>query len=318
MIHLGNKCNTDKISFGVLFQDAILTAGDLTQYIRGSGTAGGPDMWGLEDTNEDTFNFRMTGLNMDFPSYAMYILANQDPEALLDLTALEQNAQTAFATLFTHFALSNVSLTDGSWAFQHVGAKLPSDLGPITYRDLPSDPTADATVTVSIELLHMSPVAAILCLTVLAFMLVTAFIVFVIEYKYFQRLHGDVDTLADVIKLVYDSPQLLRWADEEDPRRPLHSEHLAEAARLLETPSDHAYGPTTRASDSDAEVEEEKVSRNSKTRILKTSVLEVFRPTKTSGRRSAKYQKHQSQVRTRLTTFIGGSGKERWGVEIVD
>src|SRR5438045_3367785 len=111
-------------SYGVLFQDSLLNAAALDRL------DGNVHAWGSENLDVKTFNFRTQGLNVDFMSYAMYSLVGEDAEALLDLAILQSCAQRVFSTFFQHFVSSNVT-SDGSWAFQRIGERLPQDLGPI-------------------------------------------------------------------------------------------------------------------------------------------------------------------------------------------
>ena len=209
-------------SYGVLFQDALLNAAALDQ-LNGAPVQG----WGTENLDVKTFNFRTQGLNVDFMSYAMYSLVGEDAEALLDLAILQSCAQRVFSTFFQHFVSSNVT-SDGSWAFQRIGERLPQDLGPIinltsynisSYQDangttMDGNTTASALVSTRVELLQMSSAAVVLALCILTFLLLSAIFVYFVEYGHFKNLRGDVDTLASLLSLVYDSPNLLEWVSE--------------------------------------------------------------------------------------------------------
>lgn len=209
-------------SYGVLFQDSLLNAAALDR-LNGA-TVGG---WGSENLDVKTFNFRTKGLNVDFMSYGMYSLVGGDAEALLDSTILQSCAQKVFSTFFQHFVSSNVT-SNGSWAFQRIGERLPQDLGPIinqspysisSYQDangtaVDGNTTTSALVSTRVELLQMSPVAVLLSLSILAILLLSAIFVYFVEYGHFKNLRGDVDTLASLLSLVYDSPNLLEWVSE--------------------------------------------------------------------------------------------------------
>jgi len=208
-------------SYGVLFQDSLLSAAALDR-LNGATVEG----WGSENLDVKTFNFRTQGLNVDFMSYAMYSLVGGDAEALLDLAILQSCAQKVFSTFFQHFVSSNVT-SDGSWAFQRVGERLPQDLGPViassysisSYQDangatMDGNTTTSALVSTRVELLQMSPAAVLLALCILTFLLLSAIFVYFVEYGHFKNLRGDVDTLVSLLSLVYDSPNLLEWVSE--------------------------------------------------------------------------------------------------------
>ena len=46
------------------------------------------------------------GTNMDYMSYANFVLANKDPTALLNSTLLQQHSEKTFQTFFKHFVTS--------------------------------------------------------------------------------------------------------------------------------------------------------------------------------------------------------------------
>ena len=182
--------NTFLTSYGFLFLDGMLRASDLT-------TLGGVDVLGYPDhepTEDRTFNFRKPGLNMDFMTYAMYSLAGSDLEALLDPEVQARTANKVFSTFFQHFASSNVT-SQGSW----------------TYQAVQESQKVEATVTRRLEMLQMSMTATAICLTILAFFVVVTIIVYFVDYKHSNNLQHDVDSMADVLRLVCDSPKLLAW-----------------------------------------------------------------------------------------------------------
>jgi len=62
--------------------------------------------------------------------------------------------------------------------------------------------------------LQVSKVAVALCLSVLVFLGFTTLLIAIGYRHYFKALPRDINTLASVIALVYDSPRLLRWVAE--------------------------------------------------------------------------------------------------------
>jgi hypothetical protein len=175
-----------------------------------------------QDVSDHAFNFRIRGLNVDFMSYSMLALVNSDKPALLDANTLMDKANTAFGIYFKHYASENVTTTDGGYAFQPIGAKLPSTLGASTavgqgYNDSQAvniPRTAQILVHVPIDSLVMSPIAVFLCIAVLAFLSITTIIIYTFYSNRFKVLPRDVDTLASILGFVYGSERLLEWARE--------------------------------------------------------------------------------------------------------
>lgn len=185
--------------------------------------------YGDEDLTDKTFNFRLPGLNVDYMSYAMFSLAQRNPSTLLDPSTLRNISNRVFSTFFQHYAATNVTLADGGRTFQPIGAMLPFGLQPIlnisggglsSYQDtnIPSysNRTIDAVVHTQVEQLVMSPAAFILCLAILLFLACTTVLVYFPYAAYFKALPRDVDSLASVLALVYDSPRLRRWVVDHE------------------------------------------------------------------------------------------------------
>ncbi|KAI4123257.1 MAG: hypothetical protein LQ347_006229 [Umbilicaria vellea] len=156
----------------------------------------------------------------------MYSLARRDHSALLDPSTLHQLANRTFSTLFQHYASTNVTLAECGRVFQPIGATLPSGLNPIinlsdqdhklsTYQDtnIPSytNRTTKAIIHTHVEQLVISPVAFILCLAILLFLASSTVLVYFPYAAYFKTLPRDVESLASIIALVYDSPRLRQW-----------------------------------------------------------------------------------------------------------
>lgn len=186
-------------SYGFLFLDAMLHAADLTQL-------GGVDIFGYDDyepTIDRTFNYRSPGLNMDFMTYAMYILAGNKLEALLDPDVQASTANKVFSTFFQHFVSSNVT-SQGSWAYEVVQ----------------DGQSVEVTVARRVQMLQMSMAATAICLSILAFFIVITIVVYFVDFKHFANLQHDVDSMADVLRLMSDSPKFLAWlaqAQQDSP-----------------------------------------------------------------------------------------------------
>lgn len=156
----------------------------------------------------------------------MLALVNNDKSALLDATTLMQKANTAFGIFFKHYASENVTTASGGFAFQPIGAVLPSTLGAPSGLNMEGkgynnsqavnpDRTAQVLVHVPVDTLVMSSIAVFICLAVLAVLAVTTIIIFTFYSNRFKVLPRDVDTLASVLGLVYGSERLLEWSREK-------------------------------------------------------------------------------------------------------
>ncbi|KAK5559571.1 hypothetical protein LTR46_002613 [Exophiala xenobiotica] len=218
----GQFHNQYTVSFGVLFQDAMLFASDLKYFWP----AGGGTQSFVEDLDDKNFNFRLEqqGLNTDLMSYSMYQLANGDIDVLMDPTQMEQLGQTVFSTFFQHFVSANVT-TEGGWGFQKIGATLPAYLAPLSNGTQPdantsltSDTNAHVHVEIAVEVLQMSPVAVYLSLVILLVLMLVTLFVYSVGYRRFRKLRHDFDNLASVVSVICDSERLRAWVNEHpDP-----------------------------------------------------------------------------------------------------
>lgn len=211
----------DFYSYGYVFLDALLNAAN----VRKVGYEFQNSI-GIQNEEDHAFNFRIRGLNVDFMSYSMLSLVNNDKSALLNAKTLMEKANIAFGVFFKHYASGNVTKTDGSFAFQPIGAALPSTLGAPTslntggknYNNSQAvdlDRTTPILVHVPVDTLVMSPLAVFICLAVLTFLAITTVIIFAFHSSRFKELPRDVDTLASVLGFVYGSERLLEWAREK-------------------------------------------------------------------------------------------------------
>lgn len=205
----------------------MLTAAD-TLHIGGAEHTGG---YTYEDLNDNTYNIRddLSGLNMDFMSYAMYSMAGKNPQTLLDPTTYATLAGKTFTTFFQHFVSNDVSLETGGWGYQKINASLPSTLGPVIelengflpgttaskYQDIMhpishTNRTVSATITQRVELLQMNGIAVWLSLSILVWLIATTAVVAVLQKRYFGSLVRNVECLGDVLVLIAGSANLLQ------------------------------------------------------------------------------------------------------------
>lgn len=211
------------VSYGVLFQDAMLFASNLKTLWPSSGLS-----TKVEDLDDKNFNFRRPeqGLNTDLMSYSMYQLAGGDLDRLMDPAQMTELGQRVFTTFFQHFVSSNRS-SSGGWAFQEVGATLPPDLGPVLNRStdsglaeyqtqnstLTSDTTAPVHVEISVEILQMAPVAVYLSLSILLILAVITIVISLLAYPHFKLLQHNFEDLGSVIHVVHASEKLQNWVE---------------------------------------------------------------------------------------------------------
>lgn len=205
-------------SYGYLYWRALLEASAV-----GSSIAVGAQPSQVPQNEDDhAFNFRERGLNVDFMTYAMLALVNNDKDALLDVSTMIEKADRVFSTFFKHYASTSVNFTDGGRVYQPIGLRLPSNLSdPFTsaigyINDDAVDAPRTRTIQLSVphDMLVMSPVAEFLCIGVLVFLLATVVVVYVFHRHTFKVLPRDPDTLANIIAFVYGSSKLLEWAEQ--------------------------------------------------------------------------------------------------------
>lgn len=156
---------------------------------------------------------------MDYASYSMYNQVGQDAEALLDPQTLYSLANKTFATYFQHFASFNVSITNGSFAYQYINETLPPDLGdvdgPAEYGTSNPSPISHTNRTVAVQItrpvkvLRVSPIALWLSVGILVWLIATTIVVVVVEKRWLAKLVGGTKTLADRAILMAGSDALL-------------------------------------------------------------------------------------------------------------
>ncbi|KAI1130831.1 hypothetical protein F5Y10DRAFT_288558 [Nemania abortiva] len=205
------------VSHGVLFVTGLLGAADVANF--GARAVDVSPAQSIEDTQEQTFNFRQPGLSVDYMTYAMLSLVDFDHQQLLDAAVLERTAQRTFSTMYQHFVNNEVSLTTGGYAYQPFGEKLPDNIGQIyPGRKRETDPTNTSEevmlqVSRPVELLKISKPAAWICLVILAYLIVSCGTLAIVSRHYNRMLiSGPINSIADTAVLVARSTKLLELA----------------------------------------------------------------------------------------------------------
>lgn len=205
-------------SMGTLVLDTLLSAS----------TRGMPGPWNVyEDLDKEPFVYRERerGLNMDLMTYAMYILANKDPDAMLDYTTLITNANRTFQAFFQQFINNKLSIYDGGAAYQKIGANLNSleravdELGTAlpnaVYSNLNTNRTIEAKLFTRTQVLHMNQIATYLAVGIIVWLVATTAIVASLQRRYTSTMLRDVELIADVLVLVAGSDNFLELVQEK-------------------------------------------------------------------------------------------------------
>ncbi|THZ06847.1 hypothetical protein D6C93_01292 [Aureobasidium pullulans] len=182
-------------SWGYLFWDAVINSGRQGAWFR----------------------FQDPGLNVDLMSYSMLHLANDSREALLDPEILAEHASTTFGIFFKHFANWNITW-DADWT------------GYVYEKDVPSK--IDVTISVPTNQLLMSPVAAIMSMSILVFLIFVTIIMFTTNRHKYKAIPRDVNTLASILGWVYASDRLLAWSESAPPSKPWYQALFSKTSPL--------------------------------------------------------------------------------------
>ncbi|KAI1362078.1 hypothetical protein F5Y08DRAFT_355579 [Xylaria arbuscula] len=223
-------------SHGILFTLGLLGAADLENFIGATfiGDVPGSEAFAIpeaERLEEQTFNIRQSGLNVDYMSYAMLSLANNNHSALLDAEVLRSAAQKTFSTFFQHYVNNNVSLASGGYVYQSSGERLPTDIGEPFDGNFPKKTTTTTTagsdangngtakmvnsvVSRPMEILSMSEPAAWICVFILGYLITTCILLTIASRNYNRLLLQEVNSIADVASLIAGSNRLLKAARE--------------------------------------------------------------------------------------------------------
>lgn len=164
----------------------------------------------IENLGAERFALRDTdkGTNMDYMSYANFVLADKNATALLNTTILRQHSERTFQTFFKHFA------TTANWTYGGPYADSQA-----VYEESSFDRTTgkfNGTVTERIEVLHMSKVATWLSVIILLLLMAILAVLIVglrVVYPSTSMLRN-VECLADVLAMVAGSDELVKLIDE--------------------------------------------------------------------------------------------------------
>jgi hypothetical protein len=185
------------------------------------------------------FNIRdnYTGLDLDFMSYASYTQTGGNGDALTDQATFLNHTQNTFSTFFKHFVSSSVSLQTGGWAYQPIGARLddlappapvnhsqimPGGQVPLKFSDYPPQNTTrvtTATKSSRVEMLTVNPIAFWISIAILSWLSFTIVIIAGFQKHHLGALKRNVESVADYLVLIADSPRLLRLVREKGVER---------------------------------------------------------------------------------------------------
>jgi hypothetical protein len=186
-----------------------------------------------EDFQDGVFNMRdnVTGLNLDFMSYAAYAQVGFDPTALLDADVLAKTSQKIFSIFFQHFVTSNMSRESGSYVYQPRGVELkvnpPMSSNPIQHTPDGSlapkfedvvrntNETTTATIHTQVEVLQMNFVAFWIATSILIWLIITIIILASVQRKYYGGMMRNIECIADVLVLIAGSERLLEVIREK-------------------------------------------------------------------------------------------------------
>jgi hypothetical protein len=202
-------------SFGVMFLDSLLGSADRNAYTE-------------EDIGENAFVIRdpNNGISMDLMTYSMYTLANKDPNALLNFTTLAAYADRTFQTFFQHFVNNGLSLSKGGLAYQPINDNSMDNIGRSVNENgtvlegkkfpvLNTNRTITASVSHRIRVLHMNTTATYLTTAILIWLILTTFIVLLLQRRYTRFMNRDVQLIADMLVLVAGSDNFLDLVAEK-------------------------------------------------------------------------------------------------------
>jgi hypothetical protein len=185
-----------------------------------------------DQLDDEVFNMRdnMTGLNMDFMSYAAYAQVKLDPTALLDADVLLETSRKVFSTFFQHFVSNNVTREDGGYVYQPAGLHV--DMTPPVRNNTYYTPSGDiaprfedvhrhtsktitATLSTRVEVLQINHVAFWIATSILIWLIIVIIIFASVQRKYYGGMMRNVECIADVLVLIAGSERLLAVVKEK-------------------------------------------------------------------------------------------------------
>lgn len=196
-------------SYGAFFMSQLLTAPHIVEPQMHSSMMVANHT--IENLAAERFALRDAdkGTNMDYMSYANYVLANKDPTALLNTTLLQRHSEKTFQTFFRHF------VTSADWAYGGGGSVARAAYEYHEAYGLQNE-KFDGIITERVEVLSMNEVATWLSLTIL-FLLVIILITLIVSLQVVYprtSMLRHVECLADVLAMVAGSDELFRWVTE--------------------------------------------------------------------------------------------------------
>lgn len=196
-------------SYGAFFVSQLLTAPHIVEpQMRSSMMVANHT---LENLAAERFALRDAdkGTNMDYMSYANFVLANKDPTALLNTTLLQQHSEKTFQIFFKHY------VTTANWMY---GGE--SSVSRAAYEELPGYQQQmekfDGILTERIMVLSMNKLATWFSLTILFLLmiiLITLIVALQVVYPSTSMLRH-VECLADTLAMVAGSDELDRLISE--------------------------------------------------------------------------------------------------------
>ncbi|KAJ4322891.1 hypothetical protein N0V94_002154 [Neodidymelliopsis sp. IMI 364377] len=208
------KTFNSTVSWGYLFQLALLQACNVQGYVTGSG-----DQIRSGIPGPTPFSFIETDLYSDPYSYAALALVDYNRVALLQASTLTNVTQRVFSTFFQWFVSSQSGFTDDYWAYQAIAtASIEKRAAATSASNI--DRKIDAKISIHTETLVISPVALLLSITILVLLVIFTVIIFFVQRKQLSLLPRDFDCPASLLATVYASERLKAWAEQQHKRRP--------------------------------------------------------------------------------------------------
>lgn len=194
-------------SYGAFFISQLLTAPHIVEpQMRSSMMVANHT---IENLAAERFALRDTdkGTNMDYMSYANFVLANKDPTALLNTTLLQTHSEKTFQTFFKHF------VTRANWTYGGSASRAAYEYHEAYWAQ---NEKFDGVITERIEVLSMNKVATWLSLAILfLLMIILGILIIALQVVYpHTSILRRVECLADALAMVAGSDELARWVNE--------------------------------------------------------------------------------------------------------